>query len=89
MNIPSAPPAADESQVGDPQLPRRATPAVNTRTAAGTPATRAGHCDCCTTAYAAGTPITWDRVVSGWVLVTHRSAGSRYAPRYHGVTALL
>ena len=78
MNIPSTPPAAVASQVG-----------VTTRTAGGTPATRAGHCDCCTTAYAAGTPITWDRVVSGWVLLTHRSAGSRYAPRYHGVTALL
>jgi hypothetical protein len=41
------------------------------------PATRAGRCDCCSTAYRAGTPIVWDSVVAGWVLAGHRSAGSR------------
>lgn len=41
------------------------------------PATRAGNCDCCSTAYRAGTPIVWDSVVAGWVLAGHRSAGSR------------
>jgi hypothetical protein len=41
------------------------------------PATRSGRCDCCSTAYRAGTPILWDSVVSGWVLAGHRSAGSR------------
>ncbi|WP_395725950.1 hypothetical protein [Nakamurella sp.] len=41
------------------------------------PATRSGNCECCSTAYRAGTPIVWDSVVGGWVLAPHRSAGSR------------
>ena len=41
------------------------------------PATRAGHCDCCTTAYASGEAIIWDSGVRGWVLVHHESAASR------------
>lgn len=41
------------------------------------PATRSGNCECCATAYRAGTPIVWDSVVGGWVLAPHRSAGSR------------
>ncbi len=62
---------------------------MNQDSAAGIPATRAGTCECCTFAYPAGTPIIWDRVVAGWVLLSHRSAGSRHAPQQRGVTALL
>lgn len=41
------------------------------------PATRSGQCHCCSATYPAGTPIVWDRTVTGWVLAGHRSMASR------------
>ena len=41
----------------------------------GVPAARAGRCECCGTAYPAGTVVVWDSV--GLVLDRHRSVSSR------------
>jgi hypothetical protein len=80
MTVSPAPPVAMQAH---------GAPPTSGRSRAGTPATRAGRCECCSSAYPAGTPILWDRVAAGWVLTAHRSAGTRHAPQEPGITALL
>lgn len=44
------------------------------------PASRSDVCACCARVYPAGTPIAWDRSISGWVLSAHRSVAGIYHP---------
>ena len=72
------PPANGRPPAHRPQFSRAVSPTLkDDHMSAPVPATRAGNCECCSTAYRAGTPIVWDSVVAGWVLAAHRSAGSR------------
>lgn len=74
---PAALPRRREPRPIDRHLPHRTRANQRTPMSSPVPATPAGVCECCSTPYRAGAPIVWDSVVGGWVLPSHRSAGSR------------